>query len=137
MEKVKIIIDTNIFSELFKKNKKVLKELYLTISGKKHKIYISPVVYYETMRFLELNNYNDLIDKFQYYIKIMTWIDFTKEDWENAIGLWKKLTIKHIETKSQDADILIAAQAKRIGAGVITNNVSDFKEMDIECESWK
>jgi len=67
----------------------------------------------------------------------MIWIDYIKDDWEKAVDLYVNLKTGGFSAEKQDSDILIAAQAFRIGAKVITNNLKDFQRLGVPCETWK
>jgi predicted nucleic acid-binding protein len=97
---------------------------------------LSPVVYYEVKRGLKDKKAEKQLKYFDEIADSMVWIDYQKEDWDYAIDLYLKLKAKGFSPHHQDADILIAAQACRTGAFVITNNLKDFERLEVECYSW-
>jgi len=93
------------------------------------------MVYYQVRRGLLDKNAKKQVSFFEKFVNTMNWLDFKKRDWKIATSLYLKLKRSGYSPKHQDADILIAAQAKRIEAMVFTNNRKDFERLGIE--TWK
>jgi predicted nucleic acid-binding protein len=62
------------------------------------------------------------------------WVDVTRGDWETAASLWAKT--QRDGRPIEDADLIIAAQANRRGAVVITDNVKHFRVIADRLETW-
>jgi len=119
-----------LFRSVFKKLQKIIIE-------NKTIIFLCPIVYYQIKRNLLYKNARKQLEIFYKLIKGMRWIEYEKQDWDIAVKLYLKLKTSGFSAEKQDADIFIAAQAFRIGAKVITNNLKDFQRLEIPCETWK
>lgn len=137
----RIIIDTNIMKPILEKNDVVIQRFFNMTYNLGAQFFISPIVYYEIMRGLlyllrKRGEGEKKIEEFLELVKEMEWVDLIKEDWENATEIYSDLKLNGFSAETQDKDILIAAQAKRINAKVITNNLKDFQRINIDCETW-
>lgn len=137
MKEQKLIIDADILSYILKKDKKVEKKLEDTIIRYNPEIYLSPMVYYQVKRGLLDKKATRQLSYFDKFARTIKWLDFEIEDWNIAISLYLYLKRSGYSPKHQDGDILIAAQAERIGAVIITNNIKDFKRLGVKCETWR
>jgi predicted nucleic acid-binding protein len=63
------------------------------------------------------------------------WCDVLQADWEHAAYLWAERA--KIGRPIEDADVLIAAQAKRLGAILVTDNEKDFDDLSVQIENWR
>jgi predicted nucleic acid-binding protein len=134
---VKIIIDADIITYILKKDSEVSRRFELVTISENPEYYLCPVVYYQIKRWLIDIRAKRKLQHFDSLAKSMIWLNFEQEDWERAIIIWLAMKKKGFDPKHQDADILIASQAERIGAKVITNNLKHFNRIYADCETWK
>ena len=137
MARKKLILDADIISYLLKKDRKIEQRYRLAIDKDNAEFFISPMVYYQVKRGLLDKKAKRKILLFDKLVNTMSWLEFEKEDWDIAITLYLFLKHNGFSPKHQDADILIAAQAERKKAKIITNNLKDFKRLGADCETWK
>jgi len=97
-------------------------------------VLVSPVVYFELRRGLTKRKATRLIAFLDSLIATLIWIEFTRSDWEAAADLWAQT--QQAGRPRGDADILIAAQANRRGAIVVTHNVKHFDDISVGVETW-
>lgn len=127
-----LVLDTTVWSAILKQNRDVGDHL-LSAMGTGATILVSPVAYYEVKRGLLLRDARRMLRKVDELFAPFPWIEVTRGDWEEAAQLWAKT---HRPGKARgDADILIAAQAKRRGAAVVTDNVKHFHDL-VSTEVW-
>ena len=128
-----IVLDTSAFSAVLRKDPatqaRLIEELSAGVA-----IIVSPVVYYELRRGLLKRDAHRLLDYFERLVASFPWADLTRGDWEEAARLWAKT--QKIGRPRGDADLLIAAQANRRGAIVVTDNVKDFRGIADVLETW-
>jgi tRNA(fMet)-specific endonuclease VapC len=98
-------------------------------------IILSPIVYYEVKRGLLKRDAKKQTEFFERLIPKFAWQDFEWDDWELAAHLWVERT--KIGRPIEDADLLIAAQAKRLGAILVTDNADDFGDLGVKIENWR
>jgi len=129
-----LLLDTMVLSAILKKDP----NMYIRLRDEMNAgatIAVSPVVYYEIRRGLLHRDAQRLLSAFDALIAPMAWLEFTRGDWEEAASLWAKV---HKSGKPrEDADLLIAAQANRRGATVVTENSKHFQDIARSLESWK
>jgi len=128
-----LVLDTTVFSSLLRKTPEVEKR-WLDELRSGATVLVSPIVYYELRRGLLKRDAHRLLAFLDELVAKLVWIEVTRRDWEEAADLWVA-TQKSGRPRS-DADLLIAAQAKRRGAVVVTDNVRDFRGMAPVVESW-
>lgn len=62
------------------------------------------------------------------------WVDYDSDMWTQAAELW---AIERRRGRAHDdADLLIAAFARKLGATMVTNNVADFVSLDVLVVDW-
>ncbi|MBI5301450.1 MAG: hypothetical protein HY868_04880 [Chloroflexi bacterium] len=63
------------------------------------------------------------------------WHEVEPQDWARAAQLWSQ---RELDGRPiADADVLIAAQVKRLGAILVTDNEKDFDDLGLQVENWK
>jgi len=137
MARKKLILDADIISFLLKKDKQIEQRYRDIILKYDPEFIISPMVYYQIKRGLLDKKAKRKLIEFDKLINTMFWLEFEREDWERAIFLYLYLKKNGFCPKHQDADILIATQAERKKAKIITNNLKDFQRLGADCETWK
>jgi len=71
---------------------------------------------------------------FDRLMKTLVWDDVQRVDWLTAAELWANETA--LGRPPQDADLLIAAQAHRLKAIVVTANEDHFASLGVKIENW-
>lgn len=128
------LLDTNILSAILRKETTVEHRFRRAVADDDI-LLLSVVVHYEITRGLLKRDAKKQMVTFEYLANQLAWCDVIAEDWELAARLWAE------RFKSgrplQDADLLIAAQAKRLGAILVTDNEKDFDDLGVKTENWK
>ncbi|SEH07312.1 PIN domain-containing protein [Candidatus Venteria ishoeyi] len=131
---MKYLLDTNTLSYLLRGDSAV-RSAFITVRDNEQSIFLySPVVDYEIRRYLLLKGATRNLA--QYETLIANWEDtgFDREDWFQAASLWAK---RHrIGMSIADADLLIAVNALRHDAILVTNNQRHFTGLDLHLENW-
>jgi len=128
-----LLLDTTAFSTIIRNEERPCVRLRRELNNGATVLF-SPVVYFEIRRGLLKRNAQRLLEKLDYLIAPYLWIDMTRGDWETAAILWAETQSRGITIG--DDDLLIAAQANRRGATVVTNNIDHFREVAHRWESW-
>jgi tRNA(fMet)-specific endonuclease VapC len=128
-----IILDTNVVSEILSNNPTVCRRFWQATVHDSTAL-MSPMVYFEVRRGLLKTNSQHLMQKLDELIEPFLWIETTRGDWEEAAQLWA--TTRRQGRTVHDADLIIAAQANRRGAVVVTDNLRHFEGVADEVESW-
>lgn len=128
------LLDTNIISLLLRRHATVIQRTEAALVANAT-IILSPIVYYEVKRGLLKRDAKKQTDFFEQLMSKFAWQDFEPNDWEEAARLWASRMSKGAPIT--DADVLIAAQAKRLDAILVTDNTKDFADLGVKTENWK
>jgi len=128
-----LVLDTNVISEILRANPAVCRRFWHE-TGKQVTVLMSPMVYFEARRGLLKLKSQRLLQKLDELSDLFLWIETTRGDWEEAAILWAQ-TQTHGHPV-HDGDLIIAAQANRRGAVVVTGNVDHFEGVAHEVETW-
>jgi tRNA(fMet)-specific endonuclease VapC len=126
------LLDTNIVTAMLKRDRCVVKELRAKLRANSH-ILISAVVYYEIKRGLFKRDAMRQLAEFEEMAKSWEWLDVNRSHWEAAAAIWARCQRAGISPN--DADLLVAAQARLARAIVVTHD-SDFDHLDVVREDW-
>lgn len=128
------LLDTNIVSFLLRRDPVVERNLEKAFRDNAT-IILSPVVYYEIKRGLIKHDAKNQTAFFERLIPRFAWRDVERPDWDESARLWvnRAMAGRPIE----DADLLIAAQAKRLNAILVTDNAKDFDGLKVAIENWR
>lgn len=80
-----------------------------------------PVVFYELWRGLSYRGADRQLEELNAFAGTLQWVDYDRAMWVEAAGLWADRR-RHGRTHD-DADLLIAAFARRLRATLVTNNM--------------
>jgi len=127
------LLDTNVITGILKRDDKVAGRLRQALDADA-RIVISPVVYYETRRGLLKRDAKKQLGFFERLAGAFQWDDLRRPDWETASEWWASETSQG--RPPQDADLLIAAQAHRLNAVLVTNNERHFDHLNLSIENW-
>ena len=127
------LLDTNIISRVLRKEAEVSERLEDVLLGNET-IILCPVVLYEIRRGLVKKVAVGIERAFEELISHFVWDEMVRQDWEKAAELWA-LSVR-IGAPRNDADILIASHAHRLGAVLVTDNESHFQHLGLETENW-
>ncbi len=128
------LLDTNIISALLKKQDIVERRLRETVVMKEQ-VFLSAVVHYEAKRGLLKRDARNQMQALEHLVARFEWCDVIQADWELAARLWVERS--KIGRPIEDADLLIAAQAQRLGAILVTDNEKDFDDLGVKIENWR
>ncbi len=128
------LLDTNILSAIIRKETRVEKYFREAIANDTG-LLLSLVVFYEIKRGLLKRDAKKQLSAFEHLANQLAWCDVVPADWEQAARWWAERL--RAGKPIEDADLLIAAQAKRLRATLITDNEKDFAGLPIEIENWR
>jgi tRNA(fMet)-specific endonuclease VapC len=128
------LLDTNILSAIIRKEA-FAEQRFRQAVADDDVLLLSIVVFYEVRRGLLKRDAKKQTAVFEHLVNQIAWCDVVREDWELAARLWVERT--KIGRPIEDADLLIAAQAKRLGAILVTDNEKDFDDLGLTLENWK
>ena len=128
------LLDTNIISALLRHDRVVERRLEQALAANAT-IVLSPLAFYETKRGLLKRDAKRQMDYFERLISNLAWHDIERADWDEAARLWAER--EKSGAPIQDADLLIAVLAKRLGAILVTANEKDFKDLGVRIENWR
>ncbi|MBM3131363.1 MAG: type II toxin-antitoxin system VapC family toxin [Chloroflexi bacterium] len=128
------LLDTNIISALLKKQDAAESRLRETVATKEL-VFLSAVVHYEAKRGLLKRDAKNQMQALERLVARFEWCDVVQADWELAARLWVERA--KIGRPIEDADLLIAAQARRLGATLVTDNTDDFDDLGVTVENWR
>jgi tRNA(fMet)-specific endonuclease VapC len=128
------LLDTNIVSAILRKDAAVEKRLQGTVPAK-DQVWLSAVVYYESKRGLLKRDAKKQMQAFETLVARFEWCDVIQEDWELAARLW--VACSNAGNPMEGTDLLIAAQAQRLKAILVTDNEKDFDMLDASIENWR
>ncbi len=128
------LLDTNIIAGIFHKEASIESALHQAFDTEST-LYLSAVVYYETKRGLLKRDARKQMEALERLVDQFKWVDFLKDDWEEAARLWAERNRKGMPIA--DADLLIAVQAKRLGTILVTDNEWDFTGLGLQIENWR
>lgn len=131
----KFLLDTNILSPILRARKDNpafirFREEYSRSST----FYLCPVAYCEILAGLHHKDPGGLLERFEILQKNLIYVELHREDWEQAGKIRGQLQKKGITIHTPDA--LIAVQAARLKAIVVTDNEDDFKDTSNTVENW-
>ena len=126
------LLDTNVMTGILKKDARILDRISQALAADAHLI-LSPVVFYEIKRGLMRRDARRQLGFFEQLIKTLWWNDLQRTDWQRAAELWADETTRG--RPPQDADLLIAAQAHRLKAIVVTANEDHFISLGVKIEN--
>ncbi|HEY4688808.1 MAG TPA: PIN domain-containing protein [Anaerolineae bacterium] len=127
------LLDTHVITGILKRDAKVAGRLRRALDADA-RIVISPVVYYETRRGLLKRDAKKQLGFFEQLAETFHWDDLLRPDWETASEWWASETGQG--RPPQDADLLIAVQARRLTAVLVTDNERHFDHFNLTTENW-
>lgn len=134
MESPTYLIDTNILSGILRKDADTVGRFFQAAIANT-RLVLCPVVYYELRRGLMKKGASRQLEGFETLARRLEWIDLARADWERASELWAQRQITG--RPMADADLLIAVQAERLGAILVTDNEKDFEGLGLRIENWR
>ena len=130
------LLDTNVVTQLLKRAPHVV-ERYRHALERGEQVYLSAVVYYEVKRgLLHVGAAKQLRQLDEDFRNVLQWAPVSDETWNRAAYLWAECR-RQGKPHDDDGDLLIAAQARLLGAVVVTRNTRDFIDSQISVENWE
>ena len=126
------LLDTNMVTAILRSDLVVLEHLRAR-AREDVRILFSVVVYYEIKRGLLKRDMTRRLAAFEELARHWEWLDVERHDWESAAVLWARCRNEGIA--ASDVDILLAVQARRAGAILVTHD-RDFEYLDVVREDW-
>ncbi len=124
-----VIFDTNIWIYLFEGRQELI-NLKIQIAQKEIVPVLTPVIFAEVLGWQEMSAKKE--KEIRKYFASLEMLTLHMEHWEQIIS-WRKQGIN-----KKMPDLLIAAFSKKSGYPVLTRNINDFKQLDIEIENpWE
>ena len=128
------LLDTNIISAVIRKEVPAEQALRRAVS-REDTILLSAIIFYEVKRGLLKRDAKKQMDALEHLVGQFAWCDVAHDDWEQAAQLWAER--EKAGRPIEDADVLIAAQAKHLGAILVTDNEKDFEGLGVKVENWR
>jgi tRNA(fMet)-specific endonuclease VapC len=95
---------------------------------------LAGVVHYELKRHLLLKNATRVLARYENLVSKWEHVDVVGPDWDRASFLWAE---RHRAGKPiEDADLLIAVAAGKIGATLVTNNLRHYQDLGVPLVNW-
>ncbi len=139
------LLDANVISSLIKRNEdgKRVGGRLADVLRQNATVLISGVVYYEVARGLHHLASTQSGAGSRQLAFLMTlagnlkWCDLDMDTWEEGARLWAKCRSHGTPTGAGlDKDVLIAAQARRNNAVIVTNNARHMRLLEVSHENW-
>lgn len=124
-------LDSNTLSRLLRRDVKVLARF--SDAASRAEIVLCPVAYFEVRRDLEWKSAPRQLRELDELAQECVWLEFTREIWLSAARMWSDA--QRAGHPIKDADLLIGAHARFLGAVVVTSD-ADFKHLPVETEDW-
>jgi predicted nucleic acid-binding protein len=128
------LLDTNILSAVIRKEARADQRFRQAVDDDDI-LLLSVVVFYEIRRGLLKRDARKQMITLEHLANQLAWCDVIQGDWEQAAWMWVERA--KIGKPIADADVLIAAQAKRLEAILVTDNEKDFDSLGITVENWR
>ena len=128
------LLDTNILSAIIRKEA-FAEQRFRQAVADDDVLLLSIVVFYQVKRGLLKRDATKQMAPFEHLVNQFAWCDVIQEDWEHAAQMWFERS--KMGRPVEDADLLIAAQAKRLGAILVTDNEKDFTDLGVQVENWR
>jgi len=126
------LLDTDIVTAILRKDPQVADRLRAALASNA-RVFISAVVYYEIKRGLLRRDASRQLAAFEEMVRHLEWLDVERPHWDAAAALWAES--RRVGSPINDADLLLAAQARQLRAVVVTDD-DDFNRLDVPCENW-
>jgi tRNA(fMet)-specific endonuclease VapC len=127
------VLDTNTISYLLRGNPSIIEGMQeAVLEGAE--FYLCPVVWFEIRRGLLHRDAHRQLQVFERFAATLQWEDLDRPFWEDLSASWADLRRKGRPV--QDADLMIAVFARRLGATVVTHNTSDFTFTGVPAVDW-
>lgn len=128
------VLDTNIISLLLRRDPNVEARIEKVFASD-DVVVLSPLAFYESKRGLLKRDAKKQLPFFEEWSAQLVWQDLVRADWELAAEMW---AMREKQGRpAEDADLLIAAQAKRLHAILVTDNTKDFDGLNVTIENWR
>ena len=128
------LLDTNLVSGILRKEPTPTQRLRGAMVAE-DTVFLSAVVYYESKHGLLKRDAKNQMDALEHLVGELVWCDVLRDDWEIAAEKWAA-RMTH-GAPIEDADLLIAVQAKRSGATLVTDNEKYFDGLGVKVENWR
>ena len=129
----RFVLDTNVISQMLRRNVAALAHLRQAVEND-DELFMCPVVFYELWRGLRYRGAERQLAELEGLSRALQWADYDRPMWVDAAGLWADQRRRGRTT--DDADLLIAAFARRLQATLVTNNTSDFVDLGLPVVDW-
>ena len=127
------LLDTNVVTGILKQDARVVDRVTEALTADA-RLFLSPIVYFEIKRGLLRRDARKQLEFFEQLAQSLHWDDLRRTDWNAAAQLWAG-EVTH-GRPPQDADILIAAQAQRLKAILVTANEDHFRYHGVRVANW-
>ncbi|MDQ7027151.1 MAG: PIN domain-containing protein [Anaerolineae bacterium] len=134
MERLSYILDTNVVADYINQIEVTTSRTKQAIRGG-HILYLCQPVHYEIMRGLFKVNAARKLKAFEeQFAPQLLALTLTDTDWLQAARFWADM--RNLGRQFADADLLVAALAKRLDSIVVTAD-DDFDALPIRRENWR
>ncbi len=138
MEKINYSLDTNVFTDILRKDRHVIANMERALKNGAE-LFIDSIVYYEISRWLRFANHPKQLKEFEtLYANNLTHIYFDRNDMrviEKSIEIYNQLRNGRL---IEDSDIFIAAIAMVNGCTLVTANEQHFSRIEgLRYVNWR
>ncbi len=131
----RIVLDTNILSPILRAKEGDPVVIRYKDELVRNSIFVlSPITLCEILTGLYNKDLGNLMNRFKQVLPSFEYVELIREDWEKAGNLRGQLMKEGKKIGIPDA--LIADQANRLTATVVTDNVDHFKDTANSVENW-
>lgn len=130
----RFVLDSDTISYILQRRREVLAQLAEAVR-RNAQIFLCPIVYFQVRRGLLHKGAERQLRDFDGFALGLKWADFDRPMWDDAAQTWAKLR-RRGRPYEDDADLLIAAYARRLRATLVTNNTRDFEDLDVPLANW-
>ena len=125
--------DTDTLNYLLKKREPAVTHLK-NVTRRGAGMVLSAFVHFEVTRYLKLKGAAKLLREYRTMTADWDFAILAEDGWDLAADLW---ALRHSQGRPiEDADLLIAATARQVGAVLVTNNVSHYDLLGVTLENW-
>ena len=128
------LLDTNILSAIIRREATAERRFRQAVDDD-DVLLLSMVVFYEVKRGLLKRDAKKQMVTLENLTSQFAWCDAVLADWETAARMWAEREQRG--RPIADADVLIAAQAHRLKAVLVTDNEKDFDGLGVVIENWR
>ena len=128
------LFDANAISAVIARREPLFSR-YQGALARSDRMLLSAVAHFEVRRGLLAIDARGRLSRLEFLRREMIWVPVEDADWEEAAQLYVRT--RQTGRPRDDADLLIAAQGRLLGATIVTRNVRNFADLTVATEDWE